>query len=191
MSSAIGKKLATPQDIYRDQLRRCIDVSLSSQVVLAHYGGFCSNTTDGLIKVFENTLIGQGKKRSYVKRFCNLFIEVAQNMCIHGARDNDGFYQAFMIIVKNNDHYTIHSGNLILTHDITRLNRKFGEIENLSQDDLHRLYIETLSNDQYSTKGGAGLGLLTIARKSEGQFSHQIVDLDSHFAYLSVEINVA
>ncbi len=186
MSLATSKKLAIPQDIYRDRLRRCVDEP--STVILAHYGGFCTNTTDGLLKVFENTLIGNGEKRSFVKRFCGLFIEVAQNMCIHGARDNSGLYQSFMIILRDENQYRIVSGNLVLSHDRDRLNDKFAEIENLSQDELHRLYIETLSNDEFSTKGGAGLGLLTIARKSEGSFTHHIEPLDTHFSYLTLEI---
>jgi Family of unknown function (DUF6272) len=190
MSSATGKKLAVPRDIYRNQVRRCVDSNASTHIILSHYGGFCANTTDGLIKVFENTLLGSGKKRSFVKRFCSLFIEVAQNMCIHGSRDNEGLYQAFMIVISEEEYFRVISGNLILTQDIDRLNNKFAEIENLNKDDLHRLYIETLSNDEFSTKGGAGLGLLTIARKSEGSFTHHIEQLNSQFSYLTLEITV-
>jgi hypothetical protein len=188
MSIVTGKKLALPQDIYRDHLRRCIEASPFSTIMLSHYGGFCTNTTDGLLKVFENALISAGEKRSFVKRFCGLFIEVAQNMCIHGSRDNSGHYQSFMIVLREEQLYRIITGNLILGHDRERLHAKFNEIEHLSKAELHRLYIETLSNDEFSTKGGAGLGLLTIARKCEGSFSHRIENLDAHFAYLTLEI---
>ena len=190
MSSVIRKTLASPQDVYRDHLRRCIDASGEAVVMLSHFGGLCAHGTDGLLKVFENSLIALGEKRSFVKRFCALFIEVAQNICIHGARDKNGLTQSFIIIVKDQSHYKILCGNLILAQDVTRLHAKFEEIENLSNESLHRLYIETLSNDEFSTKGGAGLGLLTIARKSEGRFSHKIEPLDDQFAYLTLDIPV-
>lgn len=190
MSSVLRHALATPQDVYRDQLRRSVDASEHVVVMLSYFGGMCSQSTDGLLKVFENSLVAAGEKRSFIKRFCALFIEVAQNICIHGARDSSGHTQSFMIIIKDQSHYKIMSGNLILTHDTERLNAKFNEIENLTQEDLHRLYIETLSNDEFSTKGGAGLGLLTIARKSDGRFSHQIQTLDNQLAYLTIDIPI-
>lgn len=190
MSSVIRHTFVTPQDVYRDLLRRSSDISDKAVILLSHYGSICANGTDGLLKVIENSLISSGEKRSFVKRFCALFIEVAQNVCIHSARDINGQTQSFIIIVKDQSHYKIISGNQILLQDTERLNAKFNEIENLSKEELHRLYIETLSNDEFSTKGGAGLGLLTIARKSEGRFTHLIQVIDDSFAYLTIDIPI-
>jgi hypothetical protein len=40
-------------------------------------------------------------------------------------------------------------------------------------------YVECLCNNEWSEKGGAGLGLLSMAKKSNGPLDYQFLELES------------
>ena len=48
------------------------------------------------------------------------------------------------------------------------LAERLSEINGMEEDTLRKTYIETLCNGELSDKGGAGLGLLSLAKKASG-----------------------
>jgi len=56
---------------------------------------------------------------------------------------------------------------------------------------LRKLYIETLCNDEFSDKGGAGLGLLTVAKKAEDKIIYNFHSVDSSFNYFVMEVGMS
>ncbi|MFT6185052.1 MAG: hypothetical protein ACJAYM_002582, partial [Flavobacteriales bacterium] len=54
-----------------------------------------------------------------------------------------------------------------------------------------KLYIETLCNDSFNYKGGAGLGFLTIAKKSSKPMTYELISTESDLAFFSTIYAVA
>jgi len=53
------------------------------------------------------------------------------------------------------------------------LAERLAEINGMDEDTLRKTYIETLCNGQLSDKGGAGLGLLSLAKKASGAIDYR------------------
>ena len=60
----------------------------------------------------------------------------------------------------------MHSGNIVSTKDKIFLQKKINELNSMGETELKRLYKATLREGTFSEKGGAGLGLIEVARKA-------------------------
>lgn len=194
LTLALGKMTAlTVQNsewihsVYRNKLRDLLAVGNAGNIIYCQFGNFNSTKTDSILKLIEAAIIEGGDKRLTMKRFSSLLIEVLQNISLHGAHDKFGQMHAYIILSKTKSHYQLHTGNLILETDIRPLNDRLNELNGHDKNTLRKMYIETLCNDEFSYKGGAGLGLLTIAKKSEDKLRYNIQQLNENLGYFQLE----
>jgi len=161
------------------------------KVILSYSGEINQLRIDTLLKLAEHAVLDNGSKRKVMKRVCSVLIECLQNIAIHGTKDNEGSSKSFVILLADQVNFTLVSGNLILQQDANLLAYKIDELSKLSPTELRKLYIETLCNQNYSYKGGAGLGFLTIAKKSDVPMQYKILSIDDRFAFFTTEIRVS
>ncbi len=83
----------------------------------------------------------------------------------------------FMIRQLGGDYY-VASANLIDRLKVDMLEKHLDNINTLSQESLRQLYTEVLANQEFSSKGGAGLGLIEMARKTKEKY-------DYHFEFIN------
>lgn len=146
---------------------------------------------ENLLKITENAVIDNGSKRKVMKRVGSVLIECLQNISIHGTKNDLGSSASFVILLSTKTGYRLVTGNLILQQDSNVLAYKLDQLNTLNPNELRKQYIETLCNENYSYKGGAGLGFLTIAKKAEGPIEYSIQPVDSRFAFFTCEVNIA
>lgn len=190
--------MATVSDIRTKQVRAlCYEVversfapSSERKLLLSHFGEFTSTKTEYLIKIVEALALEEGAKRRIMRRLCTVMIESIQNISIHGARDQQGQLQSFLAITKEDDSFLLTTGNLLLAEDLGLLEYKLAELNKLERPALRKEYIETLSNENFNYKGGAGLGFLTIAKKSHNPLSYKLSQLDDTLAYFILEVRI-
>ena len=60
---------------------------------------------------------------------------------------------------------------------------KLDEINNLETKEIRNVYRQMLSNSEFSNKGGAGLGLIEMAKKTGNKLDYDFVELDNEFSY--------
>jgi len=58
------------------------------------------------------------------------------------------------------------------------LSNRLSEINGMEEEVLRKTYIETLCNGELSNKGGAGLGLLSLAKKANGPIEYRFDNQD-------------
>jgi len=104
------------------------------------------------------------------KKVSFLMAECFQNVIRHTDVDSDTRdatgYPGFFMTRNIDGNYYIASGNLIPNEDISSLQSKIDDVNNLSKEELKILYMNVLDTGGVSAKGGAGLGLIDMARKS-------------------------
>ena len=61
----------------------------------------------------------------------------------------------------------------------------------ISIDDLKVYYKEVLNNGEMSAKGGGGLGMIDIARKSGKKLEYKFDPIDNSYSFFSLNIKVA
>lgn len=191
MTSITGRKLEELKALYNSILGSVLRAQGEETLLFSHFGSFTQSKIDSTLKLVEGTLLESGEKRQNVKRFCNLLIEVLQNISLHGARDRSGQMHSYVVVSKDKSTYRLMTGNLVLSDDITPLRNKMTDLMNMDSDTLRKLYIETLCNEEYSTKGGAGLGLLTVAKRADKNLAFDLHAIDENFGYFQLEVSMS
>lgn len=142
------------------------------EVLLSYFGGLDQSLTFILSDKVEKILEDHEPSRSVVKRIFSILIESLQNIRLHSFKRVVREDLAGVIVVKYPDHYDISVINLTDENGRMILENRIGEINKLSLTDLKKRYIETMTDGVISDKGGAGLGIITIALKSRDRIGH-------------------
>jgi hypothetical protein len=103
-----------------------------------------------------------------------------------------GNQKTALFLIGRNDQstYKIITGNYILNENITAFRSKLDKINQLSKAELKEYYLETLKNDEFSGKGGGGLGMIDIARKSGQKIDFSFHEVDEKLSFFSLMIKV-
>ncbi len=153
---------------------------------LLYNGDFSDEITNKLIELSEYNIDNLDNLSKMKKKASFLMAECFQNIVRHGestdgkvhVASNEGFF-----LTKNwQDTYYITSGNLIENAKIENLERQLVKVNSLDKDELKILYREVLENEEISDKGGAGLGLIEMARKSGQKLEYVFKNFDEKFA---------
>ena len=64
------------------------------------------------------------------------------------------------------------------------------KINSLSKDELKAMYKEILNNDQFSNKGGGGLGLVDIARRTGQPLGYRFKEVGGDYSFFTMSIKI-
>lgn len=161
-----------------------------SAILISHFGEFTQETVDELADRAEHSMLEDGERRRTVKKVFSILIEALQNIRLHGEKDEEGQQTAFLILARASDQYYIVVGNLVRKVDQETIRENLERINSLGRDDLKDLYMEVLTNGMISSRGGAGLGFITILMKSRDQLQYELLDAGKKLACFVVETEV-
>ena len=86
--------------------------------------------------------------------------------------------------------YTINVSNYVTDESSKSIIKKIEYINSLSPEELHEMYLQVLSSQQVSPSGGAGLGLIDIARKSGKNLSYILTPNANGDIYFTLQISI-
>ncbi|MBO7461019.1 MAG: SiaB family protein kinase, partial [Bacteroidales bacterium] len=156
-------------------------------------GEFTQNLQQHILSLAEKNIDREKISGKIKKRVFHIMVESIQNISRHGDnKDNDDQENSAMFsIQKEKNWYYITTSNIIENSKVDSLRSKLDRINSMDQADLDKFYREVLGNGQLSKKGGAGLGLIEMVRKSGNKLSYDIEKInDEHsFFYLHSNIN--
>lgn len=135
--------------------------------LLSYIGPVDSAGMEGLLALAEKSAAASGG-RTMMKRIGNVLIECLQNVMRHGLIEGDGFTQLYLTLESTPVGFQVQCGNMVDSEMRQHLTERLIDINSMDEDSLRKTYIETLCNGQLSDKGGAGLGLLSLAKKATG-----------------------
>jgi hypothetical protein len=139
-----------------------------------------------LEKEMENSEFGFiGRKRLFM-----FVLESLQNVSRHGVHDEHSS-RSLVLYSKIPTGYTVTTGNVLRTSKVARLKEQLDEINNLNPEEIKAIYRQMLSTATISESGGAGLGLLEMAKKTGNKLDYDFVSIDNDFSYfvLSKTVN--
>ncbi len=131
-----------------------------------------------LEKEMENSEFGfVGRKRLFM-----FVLESLQNVSRHS---NESQHAAMSLVVysKIRDGYTVTTANVISNSNIDDLKKRLDEINNLNTNEIRSVYRQMLTNSVFSSKGGAGLGLIEMAKKTGNKLDYDFVPLNDKNSY--------
>jgi len=166
------------------------NIHADGRIIVSHFGEFSQDLVNSLSTKIEELMIDSGDKKGVVKRMFSILVEGLQNIRIHGERDMDGNQVSFLIVLQNDDHYKVSFGNLVKASKIDALISRVEVLNKMSPEETKTLYMDTLSNGILSSKGGAGLGFITISLKSKNDITCIKEQVSDDLFFLTQNINL-
>lgn len=152
-------------------------------VLLEHVGEFTWGYIDSVLPEVERRL-AENVERDFVrKRAFHIFVECAQNLYHHVEEDKEvaaryGVGKLGVIVMsKEGDRCRISTGNFVREDREEELQEQIDRINSLSEDGLKELYRTAMCTNEFSQKGGAGLGMIDMARKSGNKLGCRFFDV--------------
>ena len=130
------------------------------------------------------------------KRVFNVFVECLQNLYHHIDKlsdlstqiGNDSF--GAIILSKIGSTYRISTGNFIKVEKVTFIKDRIDQINSLSDNELKMLYRDILNNNEFSIKGGGGLGMLDIVRKTGNKLEYYFYPYSDNLVFFALDVYI-
>lgn len=146
-----------------------------------------------VIAEMEDCLYREQTPKRVHKKIIYIIVECLQNIYNY-FRDkpyqkalND---ESCLDIISNTEYYTINVSNYVCSEHYQSIIKKIEYINSLSAEQLHELYLKVLSSQKVSSSGGAGLGLIDIARKSGRKLSYILTPNNNGDIYFTLQISI-
>ena len=181
------------QHIHADYHKVVSDVLLEASgelLVFAHFGDFTPNRNEHILEAISCTDINKKEIRQTTKRVITVLVEMLQNISIHGERGDNGLMNAYSVVAKGNDYFRLCTGNMLNVASAKSLMRRLELLTEFDKEDLRTKIRQRLSDEGLSDKGGAGLGLLTIAKKAEKGWSYRFDLMEKDMVYFQLNVSV-
>lgn len=158
-----------------------------------YQGNFSIDLSNKILALAENNLENIGESTSMRKKVYFIMVESLQNITRHNdyAKNSDQGDCNFFVIQRAADNYYVTSGNLIENSNIPLLESKLQKINSLDKDSLKEYAKEVLVQGELSDKGGAGLGLIEMARKSGNKLAWHFKPIDARHSHFYFQIKVS
>lgn len=156
----------------------------SEQFLFACRGSFDSALTDNILFLTESNLHNLDRPK-IAKKVYYLLVEGLQNITRHQGEDfeHNAYSGGYFIIQRKDEAYSITYGNAVSKETRGQLIERLEDIRSKESSELKEYYMDLLNNSGFSTKGGAGLGLVDMARKSSGKIHFDFVPKGKDFFY--------
>ncbi len=165
-----------------------------NNILLSFKGDITSDLLTSILQIMENKMDHMHEEPKTKRKVYNVLVECLQNLYHHmddaANCQGDMHRSAIFIISKNDGAYNIITGNYILNENIYGLKSRLDEVNELSKDQLKDYYKSVLNNGEMSLKGGGGLGMIDIARKTGEKLDYNFLEIDNKVSFFTLIIKV-
>jgi hypothetical protein len=142
----------------------------SQKEVLLHFKGNLSYDVIGeLIGSLKDKMRQQKVRFGLYKKILTLMIESLENIFRYRSHFGSNHlvlddYPPEFLLAFDDDIVIIETVNAIFNSDINALKKRLEQLNKLDLSQLKDLYKATITNGKFSEKGGAGLGIIEMAK---------------------------
>jgi len=162
-----------------------------NELILAYRDYITESAVQQLLSIAELKLVQNSDNKRLRKRIFHILVECLQNIVNHSqSGPNKTETESLLLIGKNNGMFFIITGNHIENSKISEFEERINEINGWDHASMRQIYSDKLDRSEYSTKGGAGLGLMDIYKRSGRTLQHNISKIDENVSFLSLHVTV-
>ncbi len=170
------------------------DEMASNGFSLVYEGEFSHEVMKMFTSMAERDMDKSNEEKSVKRKVFHVMVECLQNMTKHSddQADEGSVGNGLFIVGKKDGIWNVITANKIQKEKIDDLRESIEYINGLSKEELNALYKKQIREGSLSEKGGAGLGLIDIARKTGRKLDYQFLpleDKENFFFLLKVRIS--
>lgn len=165
-------------------------------VVLDISGSITTDVIDRALHEMESRINLQQEANQMRKRVFNVFVECVQNLYHHidplpelvKSVGNDSY--GAIILSKVGSCYRISTGNFIQNDKVGVIKDRIDQLNSLSRNEVKLLYRDILNNNEFSAKGGGGLGMLDIVRKAGNKLEYYFYPHTDGLVFFALDVYI-
>jgi len=165
-------------------------------VIMAYKGSITSELINDVLEGVEKKLDEAHEESKTRKKIYNVLVESMQNLFHHIEEYHEGVNEdldpkfGVLVIEKENGLYKVTTGNFVNSTKIKFLKEKIDKINSLTKDELKDMYKFILNHQKLSAKGGGGLGLVDIARKTGNKLEYAFYNYNNNYYFFNLTIRI-
>lgn len=177
-----------------DNIHEFYDNMEKGNIMLSFKGEVTSDLLTSVLQIMESKMETLEEPPKIKKKVYNILVECLQNLYHHIDEDDKetkaNEKSALFMIRKENDQYSIMTGNYMAQENVELMKGRLDRINGMDRDELKSYYKEVLNNGEMSAKGGGGLGMIDIARKSGKKLEYNFDPVDDNYSFFSLNVKV-
>jgi hypothetical protein len=168
----------------------------ADDVVFFYKGTMSAELFDAILSLAEDKVSGIEQNLKYKRKIYVISVEILQNIFHHSdslsnqEKQNSTLTSIFFILGKYADGYFIEAGNFVPTEEAERLQERINKVNEMDEAHLKSHYRQVLKNGLFSVRGGAGLGIIDIARKSGQKLEYDFGIQEEKHTLFSLKVKI-
>ena len=168
----------------------------SGDVLMAFKGDISSELIGKVLETVESRLDDFNENAKIRKKIYNVLVESLQNLYHHievipdDLKEEYGTKFGMLAICRLPGQYRISTGNFLPAENVDVLKNKLDKINSMGKEELKDMYKFILNHQRLSEKGGGGLGLIDIARKTGNTLDYAFEKYDDTYTFFNLNVFV-
>ncbi len=164
---------------------------MDGEVLICFNGPFSHSIIEEIGVAVKRYLETETASRSAVSDVFAVFVELAQNMQSYTHRlkggGEAGLDAGTLAIGRHGEGYAVSAGNMVDQSDVGALSSRLEGLKAMDKPGLKALYKEKLHAPR-PAEGGAGLGLIDVARRATRPLSWGFREIDDTYRFFSLSV---
>lgn len=162
---------------------------MDDRLMFVYRGVVTNSNSEALLLLLEKEMEQSDFGFIGRKRLFMFVLESLQNVSRHMNGDE---YAGMSLVVysKTDTGYTVTTANVISSDDEPELREQLRKLNSMDSKAIRKLYREKLSATNLSSKGGAGLGLIEMAKKTGNKLDYDFRRISDDLLYFILSKSV-
>ncbi len=169
---------------------------IEREIVFSFQGEMNSNNITNILDSLEIKLNIINLDAKTKKRVFYVVVELIQNLFHHSCpvylngNKNEEIRLSSFVVAINGSSLSITTGNFVNEKKISEIARRIDTINNCTKEELKDHYKRILTNQVFSDKGGGGLGMIDVARKTDGKFKYVFESHKNNMVFFQLQVYI-
>jgi hypothetical protein len=165
------------------------------KLIIAYSGIVIDTITAQLVDLNENLFSEDPSLKKVSRKTSFLITETFQNIVRHKIDENDipgekSDHKDFFLIKVSDDRVLIASVNIVENEVVEFLDDRISHLNALDENELKELRKNILQHSVFSEKGGAGLGLIEIIRRSKLPLQKKFIEINAEHSLMILQLEM-
>jgi len=167
------------------------------EVIYKYRGEVSQDKINVALNTIEENLNLYDECNKIRKKVYNVFVESIQNLFHHvdnPPHTEEELAENFGVIIlvrETNPPYRISTGNFVKIDKVGGIKDRIDQVNSMTEDEVKMLYREVLGNQQISQKGGGGLGIIDIVRKTGNKLEYCLYPFDDEYVFFELDVYIS
>jgi len=141
----------------------------------------------------EQKILQTKKEKNLRMKVFHIMVECLQNINKHSDDFDDPVNRignGLFFVGEKEDSYYVITGNKINNEKVEPLKRRIDTLNKLSREELFELHKNQMQYGFLTERGGAGLGLIDIVKKTGEKILYHFTSLDENSQFLLLKVTI-